>query len=108
MIKRTGLRIGNTILFNGERDEVTSIGKFINGKNHGIYSEDLLEGIPITEDTLVELGFTSTEKYRYSNGVIDIFFDDNEMDYLGMSCKYLHELQNAYPVWTNGIELLVR
>jgi len=98
MISLKELRVGNKVLYKGTQIEVdTDVLIYI--KEYGGFP---FQGIPITEDVLKDIGFEPTEKYRYTNGVVDIFFD-GKVEYKGMSCKYLHELQNAYPVWTNGL-----
>lgn len=108
MIKRTDLRLGNIILFDGVIDEVTSIGKFINGNNHGRYSEDRLDGVPITEGVLTDLGYISKDSVDWDYpGTGGLLLYEGKVDDEFHEEVYVHKLQN-YVYARYGVELSYR
>lgn len=50
------LRIGNYLKFDGVIDQITSVGKYVDGINHGIWSFERLSPIPLTDEILEKFG----------------------------------------------------
>lgn len=117
MVSIKELRIGNHVLWNGERvkvDEI-SIGGAVglirqDGSDWFGYDAFRLEPIPITEELLTELGFEKeydlhfdyVKKFEnelslfitlHSNGCMRIEVWDNTKHRGNMICHYLHELE---------------
>lgn len=113
MIKANELRIGNHISFkgkwNGIVESISSWGVEID-KNHGVFTYDVLEGIPLTEEILLKCGFDLIK----DNYIIKI----DDFLHIGLHCQdysllisdswghdeltptryiaSLHQLQNLY------------
>lgn len=126
MIQANELRIGNYIyddfkeIYKVERIESEKYNEWnggdpslvvfskLNTKHNGMYTCDVIYGIPITEDTLLKCG------YRLTNPIVMAFEKPHHQTlYLwaggvrmstGITMKYLHQLQNReYSM--NGREL---
>lgn len=123
MIKPTELRIGNSILFDGEIKTVTSrmLG-YINNANRFKNKSNLIEfePIPLTEKILLKFGFKrdSTGCLKFSNclywlpkcynsdtGILQIAVGMTPIK--NCPCQYVHQLQNLYFALT-GEELTLK
>lgn len=113
-MKATELRIGNIVDYFGKEAVVTKVEKqgavyyigAVSG-NLTIWNvEDSFEGVPITEEKLVELGFEKESyrmapsgKFSYRNGGFSFYTGDQGMklwSYYMYHIKYVHQLQNSY------------
>lgn len=99
------LRIGNHVMWNGERvriDEI-SIGGVVgcilqDGSDWFGYNADKLDPIPITEELLIELGF---EK---NNTDLDLDYEKFPKDGLGIFIKGVKENLIRVEIWDNVIK----
>lgn len=111
-MKANELRIGNWVLWNGPSHTENALVSIISeGEIHfscgdsGLINE--IEGIPLTEKWLINLGFEKTMSWTYS---IELTGNLNLVYYLGekgwsmwfsnyskfSDLKYVHQLQNLY------------
>ena len=120
------LRIGNWIKTENPNTEsqITNLGPeylkvVIGGRNHTyFFSGNLIQGIPITEEWLINFGFfglretsmygtqefyNTGSKFKFGLGCFYVGHGDNKWEKL--TCiKYVHQLQNLYFALT-GTEL---
>ena len=50
------LRVWNYVNFDGKVDRITSVGKYVDGINHGIWSFERLSPIPLTDNIIEKFG----------------------------------------------------
>jgi hypothetical protein len=118
MINKNELTIGNTVLINGKKVVIDNIDQ--QGINQSGYADnpeydynflylndqDVIEGIKITKETLLEKGIVLTEnEYAYYFSIEEFNFEDMQksgsfylIDSSGNSMSaeidYMHELEN--------------
>ena len=130
MINANELRLGNIVSYKGIIGKVTWIQQNCitieyprqdDLSNGSMVSPELLDGVEITGDILIKLGFENkntqdqigyyldinnrTLCWCYSD-IISIEFKPNQMDeynytLMDIKCKYTHELQNIYQALSN-------
>lgn len=120
MIKSNELRLGNLAIAYGKHlIKCSGIqgGLFYFYNEDGIedsYSLDAISPIPLTEEWLLKLGFTSTIKDYYSGNGIELFYTCegcllmvNDQSAFSKVYQFVHEIQNLVSALT-GEELTIK
>ncbi|MBC9913179.1 hypothetical protein [Chitinophaga varians] len=116
MVNASELRIGNLLYYKNEVIRVSMFSPnnvyFQNQKQVGVI---FVNPIPLTEEWLLNLGFSKGQRYEYRIDLFKIFGDELiiDMEYygdyrlqpgntsiehqtVGGSCRHVHQLQNIY------------
>jgi len=120
MIQTNEIRIGNSVFYNGDKNEIGVVTEIkqsfdpiiqyvgINGRQDLYYQTKHIKPIPLTEEWLVKFGFYKVESYVYDIEVAhdkNISLNTNEIIcFIGSGLnwevikypKYVHSLQNLY------------
>lgn len=109
MIQANSLRIGNWVsfkgLWQGTVREVGTSGVILIEGNDGIFDDENIQPIPITEQVLFACGFGRQDKIpigywkelpHYTVGKFEIFQEGDYKFAPTLPIRFLHQLQNLY------------